>query len=703
MSGLALDKFKITKQLGDGSFGSVLMATNTVTNEIVAIKRMKKRFKSWEECTQLREVKSLAKLSKHANIIKLKEVIRDQRTEELNFVFEYMDGNLYQKMRDREGRIFSDADIKKYIYQVLLGLQYMHKHGFFHRDMKPENLLMTGDVVKIADFGLAREIRSLPPYTEYVSTRWYRAPEVLLRSTNYSSPIDIWAIGAILAELIMLRPLFPGTSEVDEVYKVCSIVGSPKPGENLGSIPTIHQQDGPGRGYYSMQNLPQRHLIHGGGPWAQGLKLAGAMRFKFPNMTAVPLQDVLPHASTESLQLIGDMLLYDPNRRPTATEILSHSWFNSMANSNFARNASSAVKEKEIPVQIPTKNKNSTDRTLKDASKSNIDQSMPSLPVIKLKEKPPLQPAIIQPIYTKYSQNVNQNVKLNSFEYSDDSDEDIDTFLPKISNQSYQEKTMRYYKPLSGVTKSISMKDAPSVESLRDIEDGRKPNQREQMQNEKYPGSRRVSNAGGKYQSLNSTSFVNGRGSQSNAQFSQATIVTKSVPQIPTAANSKTLSKIWDWDLWGNKNKKKGKFFVNGTRYATGVAIRTNIPTLPQAYNNPLLSNQPAANAQKNSKQPENISNRSSLATGSNNGLQNYSPGNLKNPSVSGGGFSKLNAANIAIPGGKLRSHTNVPDPLFAGLSRSVISDGNSTGYGALYKSMPSNSSNGVLHERRYR
>jgi serine/threonine protein kinase len=83
--------------------------------------------------------------------------------------------------------------------------------GFFHRDMKPENIMCNGtELVKIADFGLAREIRSRPPFTDYVSTRWYRAPEILLRSTSYNSPIDLWALGCIMAELYMLRPLFPG-------------------------------------------------------------------------------------------------------------------------------------------------------------------------------------------------------------------------------------------------------------------------------------------------------------------------------------------------------------------------------------------------------------------------------------------------------------------------------------------------------------
>ena len=92
----------------------------------------------------------------------------------------------------------------------------MHKHGFFHRDLKPENMLTTDNgILKIIDFGLAREVRSRPPYTEYVSTRWYRAPEILLRATNYNSPVDIFALGCIIAELFLMKPLFNGSSEID--------------------------------------------------------------------------------------------------------------------------------------------------------------------------------------------------------------------------------------------------------------------------------------------------------------------------------------------------------------------------------------------------------------------------------------------------------------------------------------------------------
>ena len=97
----------------------------------------------------------------------------------------------------------SEREIKSIVYQICSGLEYMHKHGFFHRDMKPENIMIHDNIVRICDFGLAREIRSRPPFTDYVSTRWYRAPEILLKSTNYNSPVDIFALGCIIAELYL--------------------------------------------------------------------------------------------------------------------------------------------------------------------------------------------------------------------------------------------------------------------------------------------------------------------------------------------------------------------------------------------------------------------------------------------------------------------------------------------------------------------
>ena len=118
-------------------------------------------------------------------------------------IFEYAEKNIfkmYEEIKNQGNRV-SESVIKRIIFETCSGLAYMHKHGFFHRDMKPENLLVNSkNVLKIADFGLAREIRSIPPYTEYVSTRWYRAPEIILRSNNYTSAVDIFAVGCIMVD-----------------------------------------------------------------------------------------------------------------------------------------------------------------------------------------------------------------------------------------------------------------------------------------------------------------------------------------------------------------------------------------------------------------------------------------------------------------------------------------------------------------------
>lgn len=283
-----MQRYKSVRQLGDGTYGSVIKAVNKQTGEVVAIKKMKRKFYNWDECMQLREIKSLKKLN-HVNIVRLKEVIREN--DELFFVFEYMESNLYQSVKDRD-KMIPENKIRNIMFQVLQGLAYMHKHGFFHRDLKPENLLVTKDTVKLADFGLAREIRSRPPFTEYVSTRWYRAPEVLLRARNYNSPIDIWAAGAIMAELYLLRPLLPGSSEADQIFKICSIMGTP-----------------------TAQT------------WPEGQRLATAMNFKFPSFVPTPLSNIIPHASEEALELLTEMLRYDPQKRPTAAQCLQHRYF----------------------------------------------------------------------------------------------------------------------------------------------------------------------------------------------------------------------------------------------------------------------------------------------------------------------------------------------------------------------------------------
>ncbi|XP_046327547.1 serine/threonine-protein kinase ICK-like [Haliotis rufescens] len=284
-----MNRYQLTKQLGDGTYGSVLLATHIETGEKVAVKKMKKKYYSWDECLSLREVKSLRKLN-HPNIVKLKEVIREN--DMLYFVFEFMKENLYQMMKDRE-KLLPGSVVRNIIYQVLQGLAYMHKQGFFHRDLKPENLLCAGpELVKIADFGLARETRSRPPYTDYVSTRWYRAPEVLLRSTNYSSPIDIWALGCIMAELYTLRPLFPGSSEIDQIFKTCTCLGTPSKEE-----------------------------------WPEGYQLASSMNYRFPQTVPVSLKSLIPSADKDGLDIMARMLKWNPSHRPGSSQCLRHPYF----------------------------------------------------------------------------------------------------------------------------------------------------------------------------------------------------------------------------------------------------------------------------------------------------------------------------------------------------------------------------------------
>lgn len=284
-----MERYKILEELGDGTCGCVYKAFNVETYEIVAVKKMKRKFYFWEECMNLREVKALRKLN-HPNIIKLKEVVRENN--ELFFIFEYMEHNLYHIMRERQ-RPFSEGEIRSFMSQMLQGLAHMHRNGYFHRDLKPENLLVTNDVLKIADFGLARELSSMPPYTEYVSTRWYRAPEVLLQSSSYTPAIDMWAVGAILAELFTLSPIFPGDSEIDQLYKICCILGAP----DWTAFP-------------------------------EATNISRLISVSYSEILPINLSDIIPNASVEAIDLIWQLCSWDPLRRPTAEQALQHPFFN---------------------------------------------------------------------------------------------------------------------------------------------------------------------------------------------------------------------------------------------------------------------------------------------------------------------------------------------------------------------------------------
>ena len=182
---------------------------------------MKRNFETWDECLALREIQSLRRLSQ-SNIVKLKEVIRERN--QLFMVFEFMDATVL----DLIGQKKDHDTLKSVISQCLSGLAYCHSQGIIHRDLKPENLLCSKNIVKIADFGLSKIVNcDTTHYTNYISTRWYRAPEIILGSTSYNTKIDIFAMGCIIAELYSGQPLIPISSEADMLYKLSNLIGKP--------------------------------------------------------------------------------------------------------------------------------------------------------------------------------------------------------------------------------------------------------------------------------------------------------------------------------------------------------------------------------------------------------------------------------------------------------------------------------------------
>lgn len=248
---------------------------------------MKKKFNSYSECTSQKEYKTLKRMTNHPNIVQLYETYLGP-TKEFYFIMEYMNGgNLYQFINDRKesNQIIQPKEIKSILFQILSALNHIHHiESIFHRDMKPENLLITQNlVVKLADFGLATDIKKLTrtPYTDYVSTRWYRAPEVLLKSSNYSFQIDLWAVGTIFAELITLNPLFPGQSEIDQLFRIFKVLGTPSTTKKTYSIlqPNFINSKS------NTNSLPPiTNHIGIGGEWKDGIKLAHKMGFEFPKV-----------------------------------------------------------------------------------------------------------------------------------------------------------------------------------------------------------------------------------------------------------------------------------------------------------------------------------------------------------------------------------------------------------------------------------
>uniref|UniRef100_A0A9J8BRM1 Protein kinase domain-containing protein n=2 Tax=Cyprinus carpio TaxID=7962 RepID=A0A9J8BRM1_CYPCA len=218
-----LESYVKLDKVGEGTYATVFKGRSKLTDNLVALKEIRLEYEEGAPCTAIREV-SLLKNLKHANIVTLHDIIHTEKC--LTLVFEYVEKDLKQYLDDC-GSIMSVYNVKIFLFQLLRGLAYCHRQKVLHRDLKPQNLLISDrGELKLADFGLARA-KSVPTktFSNEVVTLWYRPPDVLLGSTDYSTSLDIWGVGCIFYEMITGRPLFPGSTVEDELHLIFRILG----------------------------------------------------------------------------------------------------------------------------------------------------------------------------------------------------------------------------------------------------------------------------------------------------------------------------------------------------------------------------------------------------------------------------------------------------------------------------------------------
>uniref|UniRef100_A0A8C8SUD6 cyclin-dependent kinase n=1 Tax=Pelusios castaneus TaxID=367368 RepID=A0A8C8SUD6_9SAUR len=221
------DVFQKVEKIGEGTYGVVYKARNRQTGQLVALKKI--RLDSETEgvpSTAIREI-SLLKELKHPNIVRLLDVVHSQKR--LYLVFEYLNQDLKKYMDSSQAGELPLSLVKSYLFQLLQGVNFCHSHRVIHRDLKPQNLLINEmGAIKLADFGLARAFGvPLRTYTHEVVTLWYRAPEILLGCKYYSTAVDVWSIGCIFAEMVTRKALFPGDSEIDQLFRIFRTLGTP--------------------------------------------------------------------------------------------------------------------------------------------------------------------------------------------------------------------------------------------------------------------------------------------------------------------------------------------------------------------------------------------------------------------------------------------------------------------------------------------
>ncbi|KAK4764070.1 hypothetical protein SAY87_013508 [Trapa incisa] len=278
--------------IGRGAYGIVCSMLNSETSEMVAIKKIANTFDNYIDAKRtLREIKLLRHLD-HENVIAIRDVIPPPLRREFSDVYialELMDTDLHQIIRSNQ--ILSGDHCEYFLYQLLRGLKYIHSANVIHRDLKPSNLLLNAYCdLKICDFGLARTNAENDNMTEYVVTRWYRAPELLLNSSDYTAAIDVWSVGCIFMELMNKKPLFPGKDHVHQMRLLIELLGTPAD-TDLGFV----------------RNEEARRYVK-----------------QLPKHPRQQLSSVFPHVHPQAIDLVDRMLTFDPSRRITVEEALAH-------------------------------------------------------------------------------------------------------------------------------------------------------------------------------------------------------------------------------------------------------------------------------------------------------------------------------------------------------------------------------------------
>ncbi|CCE61917.1 hypothetical protein TPHA_0B02440 [Tetrapisispora phaffii CBS 4417] len=295
-------RFELIKEIGHGAYGVVCSARFIEATEdtTVAIKKVTNIFSKTLLCKRsLRELKLLRHFRGHKNITCLYDldIVFNSKTGEFNGLYLYeelMECDLYQIIKS--GQPLTDAHYQSFTYQILCGLKYIHSADVLHRDLKPGNLLVNADCqLKICDFGLARGYSENPVennqfLTEYVATRWYRAPEIMLSYQGYTRAIDVWSTGCILAEFLGGKPIFKGKDYVNQLNRILQVLGTP-PDETLRRIGSKNVQD----------------YIH-----------------QLGHIPKVPFSNLYPQANPDALDLLEKMLAFDPQDRITVNEALEH-------------------------------------------------------------------------------------------------------------------------------------------------------------------------------------------------------------------------------------------------------------------------------------------------------------------------------------------------------------------------------------------